>query len=496
MKALGYFRADPRAPRDHPTSQAALSNAYERYCASNGHVSYGVFADALTGDAVQFRRMVEQISSARYAYLVVIPSVEHLGGSLRQQVDGLLELDGLNCQIVCDDQEGDHPLQAMLKSAGARTAVGEHRHAIREGMKAKAALGMGLGKPPYGYRIGQDGKLEPVADEAEVVRGMFRVYLAESMGVRSIARQLNDTGRWTRQGRAWSMVTVRDILRNSAYTGTYRRFGFRIPGSYQGIVPAEEFRRAQDRMHSLSPRLRHPKAAPFLLTSILYCGMCGQRMMGVSRHRTWRRKSGDRVRGDYRYYQCQSRVNRNQCQYHTRSAPELEDRVLEMVRWHSAGDAHQEVEQPHGLEATPRSVEVQLRALERRYAGWVQRASDGLLTLRQLRGVLQKLDMERKVLEEQLAVDASDQAGRRKWLDGQRRRLKLDWDGLDAVQRQQLLRSLVTRVVVSDDKVEVLPVPAAPYNGREPRQPGGRPDLVGEESPDFPGRVLGNPQAS
>jgi site-specific DNA recombinase len=401
--------------------------------------------------------------------LVVVPSVEHLGESLRQQMARLLELDGLNCQVRCDNPEGGHPLRAMLKSASVQVAVGERRHAIREGMKAKAARGLGLGKPPYGYRIGQNGKLEPVADETEVVRSIFRMYLAEGMGVRSIARQLNDRGNRTRQGRAWSMVTVRDILRNSAYTGTYRRFGYRIPGSYQGIVPAEEFRRVQDRMSSLSPRPRHPKADPFLLTSIVYCGACGQRMMGVSRHRTWRRKSGDRARGEYRYYQCQSRVNRNQCKYHTRRAAELEEQVLELVRRPPANDADQEMER-HGAPARPpRVVQAQLRALEKRYAGWVQRASDGLLPLRQLRGVLQKLEMERKALEEQLAVDAGGQIGWRERLDAQRHRLELEWDGLDASQRQQLLRSLVARVVVSDEKVEVLPVLSAPYNGGEPR---------------------------
>ena len=83
-------------------------------------------------------------------------------------------------------------------------------------MRAKAAKGLGLGKPPFGYKILWDGAFAVVEDEAEIVRAMFDRYATTDGGVRAVATWLNDAGKRTRRGQRWSMVTVRDILRNTA----------------------------------------------------------------------------------------------------------------------------------------------------------------------------------------------------------------------------------------------------------------------------------------
>ena len=54
--------------------------------------------------------------------------------------------------------------------------------------------------------------------------------------------------------------------------------------------------------------------------------------MGVSRKQSWKRDDGTRMKGDYRYYQCQSKGNKGTCSYHTWRTSKLEDRVLELVR--------------------------------------------------------------------------------------------------------------------------------------------------------------------
>ena len=94
-------------------------------------------------------------------------------------------------------------------------------------------------------------------------------------------------------------------------------------------------------MTSRSPGRRRGRSAPFVLAGLLYCGHCGQRMMGVTRHQTWHRKDGERRRGEYRYYQCQSRINRSQCDYRTVRAAEVDDRVLAQIRSAGADGARQ-----------------------------------------------------------------------------------------------------------------------------------------------------------
>src|SRR6185312_12958152 len=143
-----------------------------------------------------------------------------------------------------------------------------------------------------------------------------------------IARRLNEEGYRTRRDGNWSMITIRDILLNRAYLGTYTRFGVRVPGSHEALISAEEYRRVQDKMASRRTSGGERHLRQFLLSGMALCGYCGNRMIGVSRKQTWqRRKDGTQGEAEYRYYQCLSRTNQSMCDYHTRRAADLEEEV-------------------------------------------------------------------------------------------------------------------------------------------------------------------------
>jgi hypothetical protein len=108
-----------------------------------------------------------------------------------------------------------------------------------------------------------------------VVRYIFRLYLQEDMGIRRIAGQLNQEEVPTRRGGRWSMVTVRDLLRNRVYLGTYTRFGVKVPGSHPPLVTADDFRRVQERLQSRGHRGTERTLTPFLLSGLVYCARCG-----------------------------------------------------------------------------------------------------------------------------------------------------------------------------------------------------------------------------
>ncbi len=455
MRALAYFRADAQVDRRDPSSVSALSRAFQDFCSARGHNPQGIFADdTASSERARFREMVGTISGSGLAYLVVLREVDDLGDGLEEQVDRLLELDALACQVVCDDSAMPDPLQAAVRSWKAKSPAASRGESIRNGMQARAARGLGLGKPPYGYRIGRSGSLEPVTAEVEVVRTIFELYLDQALGVRSIARQLNERGYRTRRGESWSMVTIRDVLRNHAYIGTYQRFGLRIPSSHPALVSTDEFKRVQDRMRSRSPERRHPRAAPFLLSGLLYCGECGQRMMGVTRYQTWRRKDGERVRGEYRYYQCQSRTNRGQCQYHTRRAAEFEGEVLERLRQMAADGLEGRDAAADSLGGHRQQEETRLRTLERRYVEYVRRAADGAMTLGRLRNAVAGVLMERRAAAGRLALYVGSREQLRQVQRAQELRLG-EWDALDVAQRQEVLRTLLSRITVTDEGMEL-----------------------------------------
>lgn len=448
MRAIGYFTHDSSDSR----SPGAYEDAYNAFCTQGSHIDNGVFFDdASDHGRPQWAKMMQTIESSGRGYIVIVPSAAHLGLTLREQVRAVLDLDTLLCQVICEDPDLSDPLQSALRPKGASETRGEK---IREGMRAKAAKGLGLGKPPYAYKIIWDGTFHVVEPEAEVVRAMFDRYSTEEGGVRTVASWLNASGHKTRRGQRWSMVTVRDILRNSAYIGTYHRFGLRLPASYEPIVDREVFRSVQEKMQGRSPVRRNPKGEPFLLSGIIYCGHCGQRMMGITRHQSWRRKDGQRARAEYRYYQCQSRINRNQCEYRTVNAVELETQVLEKARDGLAA-ADRSSNAPPDVSAdwaTTRRTEVTSRIgrIERRFRLVVERAAAGSMNLAQLR--VETVEAETALRAAQSLAELIDRGpdGMRELADTSREQLNLLWEDLDTSERQDVLRTLVSKVTVKE----------------------------------------------
>lgn len=448
MRAIGYFTHDSSDSR----SRNANEDSYKAFCTEGNHIDNGVFFDdASDPGRPQWAKMMQTIEGSGLGYIVVVPSAAHLGATLREQVRAVLDLDTMMCQVICEDPDLHDPLQSALRPKGASESRGEK---IREGMRAKAAKGLGLGKPPYAYKIIWDGTFHVVEPEAEVVRAMFDRYSTKDGGVRAVASWLNASGFKTRRGQRWSMVTVRDILRNSAYIGTYRRFGLRLPASYEAIVDREVFRSVQEKMQGRSPVRRNPKGEPFLLSGIIYCGHCGQRMMGITRHQSWRRKDGQRARAEYRYYQCQSRINRNQCEYRTVNAVELETQVVAKAR-----DGLASVEQPSsapadtdGDWAATRRAEVASRigSIERRFRLVVERAAAGGLNLAQLRAETVEAETALRAAQAQTELIDRGPDGMRELAGASREQLELLWEDLDITEQQDVLKTLVSKVTVKD----------------------------------------------
>ena len=453
MRAIGYFTVDPKA-RTGRSSARRLSQAFHEYCETRRHIPHGTFADRRgEGGGEGWQKMTDFIRESRQAYLVVTPDAAHLGATLEEQVERVLEMDSLSSQVVCDDLDLPDPLQNALR--GSRKSA-QRSERIRAGMMAKAAKGLGLGKPPYGYYITADGAFHVSPKEAPVVEKIFRLYLAPGGSVRTVAAALNAQGVRTRGGRRWSLVTVRDVLRNPAYIGTYHRFGIRIPGSYEPIVSATDFRRAQDRLQERSPSQRNTRPVPvFLLAGVLYCRHCGKRMVGIVRRQTWNRRDGARARAEYRYYQCQSRINRNQCNYRTMRANELEDEVVRVVRERlAAGERGDDLGDVSWLAGDKARSEAAMQSLDRQFMEGVQRAASGTMSLSTLRGGLEQLRVYKRELGEQ-ARQAGDCEAARTRLEANVAKVLNEWDNLPDTERRDLLRSVVSRVTLKRGKPEV-----------------------------------------
>jgi hypothetical protein len=63
------------------------------------------------------------------------------------------------------------------------------------------------------------------AQEAEVVRFIFRSYLSEAVGVKELACRLRNQGIPTRKGAEWCFTTIRGILSNRCLLDTFASIG-------------------------------------------------------------------------------------------------------------------------------------------------------------------------------------------------------------------------------------------------------------------------------
>ena len=94
---------------------------------------------------------------------------------------------------------------------------------LLRGRVAAAKRGCYTGtRPPYGYKkivIGKDHTLEPIDDEADVVRLIFDLYTKERLTPYQIACRINNMGVASCTGGPWVKESVRKILGNAHYIG-------------------------------------------------------------------------------------------------------------------------------------------------------------------------------------------------------------------------------------------------------------------------------------
>ncbi|KPK22103.1 MAG: hypothetical protein AMJ76_00785, partial [Dehalococcoidia bacterium SM23_28_1] len=406
MRAVGYFRET-----DGSQSLAEQSRAFLDFCRQNGYEAVATFLDATAAasDCAGYRQLIDFLKERpdRGFTMVVIPSLTSLGSDLWEAARRYFQLASLGVKVMCLE-DGADPGSTLL---GLWAEKKDERlgQKVQAAMRRKAVKGEVLGRPPFGYRVGPRRRLEIVPEEASVVRYIFRLYLRDGLGIRLIAGRLNEEGVRTHRDGLWSMVTVRDILRNRTYLGTYSRFGVRVPASHPALISSDDFRRVQERLSSRRQEKAKRQTSLFLLSGLAYCGYCSNKMIGVSRRQRWRRRDGSEKWAEYRYYQCESRTNRSLCDYHTRRAGQLEEEVrqallgekpLTVVTVPKAGDDAVALQE---AEARCRRLRGRLRRLDKRLEEHMNEAVRGRLSAERMRSLSMGVAAEGLSLEESLA---------------------------------------------------------------------------------------------
>ena len=177
---------------------------------------------------------------------------------------------------------------------------------------------------PYGYKKGEDGRLEINDDTAPIVREIFR-RVRNGENYIDIANDLNARGLKTRQGNPWNKGSFHIMLQSERYLGVYIYKDIRIEGGNPAIIDRETWMEVQKIVSDKSKiRGRHRSGEDYILTGKLFCGKCKARMIGMS---------GTGKLGEvYRYYSCTTRRETGGCDKEHVQKDYIEQKVTEAVR--------------------------------------------------------------------------------------------------------------------------------------------------------------------
>lgn len=305
--AIAYYRYSSHKQGEQ--SIEGQAHAAQAWASANGYTLVREYADRAvsgrTDDREAFQQMLRELDRLRPEVLILW-KVDRMGRNREEVAINKYKCKKAGTKVVYTAESiPDSPegviLESVLEGMAEYYSLQLSQN-IRRGQRLSAEKCQSVGGvTPMGYRI-VDKKYELDESGAAIVRQIFRLYLAGN-SQSQIARSLNAQGLRTLSDKPWQSQSVRRILINEKYTGTYIYNGYRVPDGMPQIIDQETFRRAQEmaKVHKRMPAHDWDKTE-YILTGKLFCGHCGERMVGVS----GRGKSGAK----HNYYACMGHKKR------------------------------------------------------------------------------------------------------------------------------------------------------------------------------------------
>jgi len=482
---------------------AAEGWVVELSCADDGHTGTRLDRPGLD--------QLRDAAAARRIDAVVALCPDRLARNYVHQALVLEELARFGVSVIfLEGGHADDPSGRLLAQIQAAVAEFERTKIVdrnRRGKLWRARQGEVVsGAVPYGYRkvratAGLSGRVEVCEEEATVVRQAFDWHANDGLSIRQIAIRLIEAGIPSPKGKPiWHPATVDALLRQEAYAGTLyynrritRADAPRLPRHSAEHEPLTQTRPREEwigiavpplvdlgtwsrsqAQHSRNARFspRHAGPGRYLLRYLVHCDECGQ--VRQAHRRT-------KPNGEYRYYRCTTalpmrlRAEKLRCSQPSARADELDELVWNEVTRH--------LDHPELILAacaTPAASTLttdatrQLTDLRSQQARLIDAYQAGVISLRDLEA--RRRPVTDRIAElEQLARHAEhhrlSQAELKQRLDDFASEVADGLAAMDFARRQQLVRTVLDKVVVSESRVEILfkiPLPAAAKEGRSP----------------------------
>ena len=319
--------------------------------------------------------------------------------------------------------------------------------------RAKTGLHHGGGNIPIGYDY-EDGKLIVNPYEAEQVRKIYEWYLSGA-SLKAITDKLQDAGYTNKYSSYNSWSSVRNILENETYIGCLHFGDVVVDHAHEAIITEEQFNAAQILRGKRREQFgSHAFQSKHVLTGLLFCGHCGGRYYL-------------RNTGKYSYYACYSRTKQMKnmikdpnCQNKIWRAqdlePIIEEKILALLRNPKIAE---ELAAGKPKAAAPVSkntdIERRIREIDRQIGKLMELYQQDDIPPELLGEKINRLYGEKTALENSITPVEETNAMPLDLVAELITNAAEIWDFADENQKRRILQSLISRIVLTDDQVDI-----------------------------------------
>ena len=409
---------------------------------------------AKTDNRPDFQQMIKD-SEKRLFDIVLVWKLDRFARNRYDSAHYEYQLERNHVKLVSATEPiSDSPAGIMVKSM--LTGMAEYYSAelsekVVRGMTENVLKGKyNGGTIPIGFKVDEEKFFQVDPLKAPFVVEAFQRY-NDGATMKELMNWLNDSGVTTNRNQKFTYNSVQTLLTNKRYIGENHFKDIVMPDSIPAIVDKDLFEEVQQKIkkNSRAPA-RHKAEDDYLLTTKLFCGMCGAMMFGEC--------GTGRNKVVHHYYKCATAKRFKTCKKKTVRKEWLEDLVvaetMKLIQDDAVIDAivAEVMELQDQENTTLPLLEKQMREVENGIENMLNAIQAGVLT-NSTKSRLEKLEAQQKELEvriteEKIARPRLSENQVRFWLTRFR---KLDPNVKS--HRETLINTFVNAIYLYDEKV-------------------------------------------
>ncbi|MBB2483133.1 recombinase family protein [Bacillus sp. APMAM] len=346
LRVAIYARVSTTEQAEEGYSIDEQTRLLNEWCNHNGYKVFKEYVDrGISGKSITGRPALQQLlidAKSKEFDIVLVWKMNRLARNILDllKIVNLLEQKNIAFKSYSESYETTTPqgkLQFHMMAAIAEFERGNIAENVKMGMLARAKEGSWNGGQVLGYdtvevyienKKRKHTKLVINENEAQTVRRIFELY-TQGHGYKSIANKVNKEGHRSKKGVLFAINTIKTILSNPIYIG-FIRYNVRrdwnskrrnninpdpvlVKGHHEPIISNEIWEKTQSLLKNRSTRPNRIHSGEFPLTGLIKCPACGAGM--VLGRTTNRNKDGSkRV---LEYYVCGAWKNKGTAACHS-----------------------------------------------------------------------------------------------------------------------------------------------------------------------------------